>query len=542
MRTAPSSSSDGHRTIRIISVIAATCIALSCGTNYAYSAWGPQFASRLQLSATQANLIGNAGNIGMYAMGIPGGILIDSRGPRWGVIAGCISLACGYFPLRSAYISGPGSMGMPALCFFGLLTGMGSCTAFSASLKVCATNWPKHRGTATAFPLSAFGLSAFFYTAVASVLFPHDTAGYLGLLAGGTTAMVFLGMFFLQIIRQNSPYEAVPTDERPGVARRDSNRMRRTSTPTNKRNDDDDEIVEQGEQACLSSNSPRPVLSYGATGMASETSSLVSSPNTSLPGDIVDDPKPQGADGQHKSDITGFALLRSVKFYQLWILLALLCGTGLMTINNIGNNARSLWHHWDDSASLEFIQKRQLMHVSILSLASFAGRLGSGIGSDWLIHHHASRFWTLVVSACLFTIAQMVALGLEDPNHLYWLSGLTGLAYGALFGVYPALVADAFGPSGMGINWGAMTMAPVLSGNVFNLAYGTILDHHSHYEDREGSPERVCDEGRACYSSAYWITLLASVIAVGWSLWCIRQDKLQRMRELRDGKHRAHEG
>jgi hypothetical protein len=30
---------------------------LACGTNYAYSAWAPQFAEKLQLSATQSNLI-----------------------------------------------------------------------------------------------------------------------------------------------------------------------------------------------------------------------------------------------------------------------------------------------------------------------------------------------------------------------------------------------------------------------------------------------------------------------------------------------------
>ena len=131
-----------------------------------------------------------------------------------------------------------------------------------------------------------------------------------------------------------------------------------------------------------------------------------------------------------------------------------LCGVGLMTINNIGNNARSLWHHYDDSATHDFIQKRQLMHVSILSVCSFVGRLSSGIGSDFLLHHHCSRFWTLVVSATIFTIAQVVALSIENPNQLFWLSGLTGIAYGMLFGVYPALVADAFGTSGQGVNWG----------------------------------------------------------------------------------------
>ena len=218
-----------HRKTRIISVIAGTAIALSCGTNYAFSAWEPQFAKRLGLSATEANLIGNFGNIGMYAMGIPGGILIDSRGPRWGVFVGVVGLAVGYFPLHRAYDQGEKSMSLTALCFFSLMTGIASCTAFSAALKVCATNWPQHRGTATAFPLSAFGLSAFFWTTLSAFLFPDDTSGYLLLLAVGATFLVFVGMFFLRTVPPNTAYEAVPTDERPGSVRRESSRMRRLS-------------------------------------------------------------------------------------------------------------------------------------------------------------------------------------------------------------------------------------------------------------------------------------------------------------------------
>ncbi|KAK0919590.1 hypothetical protein LTR91_002445 [Friedmanniomyces endolithicus] len=513
-RTPPTPSAP-HRTLRIISVIAATGIALSCGTNYAYSAWAPQFAAHLHLSATQQNLIGNFGNIGMYAMGIPGGYLIDRRGPRWGVFAGVLALACGYFPLRAAYLAGPGGYGMPWLCLMGLMTGMGSCTAFSAAIKVCATNWPRHRGTATAFPLSAFGLSAFFYTTVSVLVFPDDTAGYLLLLACGTTVMVFVSMFFLQLVKASSPYEAVPTDERPDLGRRDSNRLRRAS----------DHERHGGR----------------SSGEIDETSSLVDSDATSTPGDLLE--RKSHPTHHPKPEVTGLALLHTPKFWQLFVMLGLLCGVGLMTINNIGNNARSLWHHYDDTASHDFIQQRQLLHVSILSLASFVGRLLSGIGSDWLIHHHASRFWTLVVSALAFCAAHVVALTLENPNNLFYLSGLTGLAYGALFGVYPALVADAFGPSGLGINWGAMTMAPVLSGNIFNLAYGRILDSHSHFQgDGKGGGEVRCEEGRACYGSAYWVTLGASVVGVGWSLWCIRLEKVGRMREARELGGREHEG
>lgn len=225
---ASASPEQSHHKARIVSVVAGTLIALACGTNYGFSAWAPSFAERLNLSATEINIIGNAGNLGMYAMGIPAGLLIDSRGPRWGVLLGCICLAAGYFPLHRAYEAAGNGYSVGLLCFFGFLTGVGSCSAFSASIKTCATNWPRHRGTATAFPLSGFGLSAFLFTFVSGFAFPDDTAGLLLLLAVGTFCMVFTGMLFLRILPAGSPYEAVPADERPGFSRNDSNPMRRT--------------------------------------------------------------------------------------------------------------------------------------------------------------------------------------------------------------------------------------------------------------------------------------------------------------------------
>jgi hypothetical protein len=46
-----------HLKRRYLAVVAATCVSLACGTNYGFSAWAPQFAKELQLSATQTNLI-----------------------------------------------------------------------------------------------------------------------------------------------------------------------------------------------------------------------------------------------------------------------------------------------------------------------------------------------------------------------------------------------------------------------------------------------------------------------------------------------------
>lgn len=115
------------------------------------------------------------------------------------------------------------------------------------------------------------------------------------------------------------------------------------------------------------------------------------------------------------------------------------------------------------------------------------------------------------------------------------MSGLTGLAYGALFGVYPALVVDAFGVHGFSLNWGYMTLSPVICGNLFNLFYGAIFDHHSVILP---DGDRECTQGLGCYSAAYWITLTASALGVLLSLWCVRQDHFKTELDVQD-EHQA---
>jgi MFS family permease len=182
----------------------------------------------MQLSATESNLIGTAGNLGMYASGIPLGYMVDKRGPHPGVLLGSLALGAGYFPIKKAYDAGPGSMGVPLLFFLSFLTGFGSCAAFQAAIKTSALNWPLHRGTATAFPLAAFGLSAFFFTALSGLVFGDDTSDYLLLLAGGTFVLTFVSLFFVSVPHADV-YHAISTSEdHPGRARRDSNPLHRT--------------------------------------------------------------------------------------------------------------------------------------------------------------------------------------------------------------------------------------------------------------------------------------------------------------------------
>lgn len=508
-------------TARVVSSIAATVISLACGSNYVYSAWGPQFAEKLKLSATESNLIGAAGNFGMYVMGIPVGIFVDNKGPRPAVIVGSFMLALGYFPLRQAYEAGEGSV--LAMCFHSFCTGFGGCSAFAAAIKTSALNWPHHRGTATAFPLAAFGLSAFFFSIFAQSFLKGNTGDFLLLLAVGTFCMTFIPFFVLRVVPHSS-YSSVSTND--GLSRVDSNPLMRTKSEERRyqrtlgpepgtsdfhygRNASSNVPSDSDAGACCST--PEPVVEAEV----SETSSLVSrSSNSSVQEDL--ERNNAHTDRSHRVDIRGLKMLVHSRFWFLFTLMGLLAGIGLMTINNIGNSVNALWHHYDDSVTDTFIQGRQAMHVSILSVASFVGRLLSGVGSDFLVKHlHASRTWCLTIAAVIFTIAQLFAVSITDPHFLMLVSSLSGLGYGFLFGVFPSIVAEGFGVHGLSTNWGCMTIAPIISGNIFNLFYGIVYDAHS-IVNPDG--ERECNLGLGCYRPAYFVTLVACIAAVVVSL------------------------
>ncbi|OHF03390.1 major facilitator superfamily transporter [Colletotrichum orchidophilum] len=539
-----------HRA-RLVASVAATVISLACGTNYVYSAWSPQFAERLKLSSTETNVIGLSANLGMYSLGVPVGMLVDHKGPRSAVIIGSVLLALGYFPFHIAYDRAAGPV--PLLCFFSYLSGLGGCLAFAASVKTSALNWPHHRGTATAFPLAAFGLSAFFFSTFGSIFFPGNTSAFLALLSIGTCGLTFLGFFFLRVyphaiyhnlpasdglsgpqqLRRTSSEEAKPN--RPGHGHRGtlvepgtSPKLANTTTTINSTADYEPVHPEYESSAPSREADEAQIEAVDADDYEpDETSSLVST-SSSMPGDVFVQSSVD-LDRSHRVDIRGWALLREVDFWQFFLIMGILTGIGLMTINNIGNDVKALWRHWDESVDEAYLITKQQMHVSILSIGSFAGRLLSGVGSDFIVKVlHGSRVWCLVASSLVFFVAQLMALHVTNPHLLGLVSGLSGIAYGFLFGVFPSIVAETFGIHGLSQNWGLMTLSPVVSGNVFNIFYGRIYDRHS-VVGPDG--ERVCHDGLDCYRAAYLMTLGACSIGLVLTLWVIRHQRVKWAKE-----------
>jgi MFS family permease len=417
--------------------------------------------------------------------------------------------------ISPAYEAGPGAYSIWILCLFSFFTGCGSCSAFTASIKVAALNYPDARGTATAFPLAAFGLSALFFAAV-SLALPHDTYSFLILLATGTVALPIVSLPFLNTHADTHEYSVIP-----GA---DNTRRGRRKSPA-----DESSALNSPVNALSRTTSPPPynVDSPDSPFLHTDPSQEREHDHaTSLDLDrsqILDDTSPPPT---QQLDIRGWQLVHLRRFWLIFALLGLLTGIGLMTINNIGNVTLALFLSEPSPPSHAFITRTQSMHVSILSFFSFCGRLTSGIGSDFLLRvlgpRKGTRFWMLVCSSALFIAAQYISIKLTNPHLLILISSITGLGYGMLFGVYPSIVAHNFGVAGLSQNWGTMTLAPVVSGNVFNILYGRIYDNHSVVDEDSG--DRECRLGRECYESAYMVTFVAAVAALGLSGYAVWRD------------------
>ncbi len=61
---------------------------------------------------------------------------------------------------------------------------------------------------------------------------------------------------------------------------------------------------------------------------------------------------------------------------------------------------------------------------------------------------------------------------------------------------------------------------------------GSVYDHHS-TSSPSGDTHRSCPDGVRCYRTAYWSTFLASVFALGVSLWGIRTERARKFLLLR---------
>ena len=204
-------------------------------------------------------------------------------------------------------------------------------------------------------------------------------------------------------------------------------------------------------------------------------------------------------------NITGLALLRNTDFLLLFTVIGLLSGSGLLLINNVGIMTRALWDYAEKQhknplestqlaamtgVTVELLKKKgrkmamqkvQALQVSCLSVGNATGRILIGFTSDVLVHmtrKSSHRTFLLLPIVLLAIVSQGLAAWpnvITTVHRLLFVSGITGLMYGFLFGLGPVLVFEWFGMSSFSQNWGWMSFAPVIVGNVYNIMFGRCV-------------------------------------------------------------------
>lgn len=156
--------------------------------------------------------------------------------------------------------------------------------------------------------------------------------------------MCFVGFFFLRVIPQPQSYHALPESDR---RQSQSTQLTRSISGDRKRHSRsfeeepgtqpiavDENISSNGGLARDSGSACE--ASYVHERAADETSSLISySSSASTPGDISSQKNGDEAavnSSSHHPDIRGFAMFPRTEFWQLFLLMGLLTGVGLMTI------------------------------------------------------------------------------------------------------------------------------------------------------------------------------------------------------------------
>ncbi|BGP39398.1 hypothetical protein JCM10449v2_003336 [Rhodotorula kratochvilovae] len=476
---------------------AATVVSLSCGLNYCYSAYAPQLAARLDLSSTQTNAVGAAGNLGVYLSSPLIGRVVDRKGPKPTLALAAVALTGGYLVIRAFYASGEDAdglfarLGVPGLILAELLTGIAGLSSAGNSV---ARSFKKRRAAALSVVLSGFGLSAFFYSTLSSlVLHPRSSAdvtqSFLLLLALGSLFSMTIGLLFVRPVLRESAA--------PLFAEHDA-----------------EEVPAEAEAALPEAEE---AVHAREVEVRTERTPLLRS---------------ESAKSVQERNIAGWALLRELDFYLIFLFNGLCAGVGLCYINNLGTVVRSLALAPPSFPTLppspSEIALLQSRLVSLLSLFNFLGRLLSGFASDTLLHSPRTRLprvFFLPLTAALFLLSQLLAFRTARTQALWAPTVLTGLAHGCLFGISGIIGLERFGMRSFSQTNGVLALAPAFFGQATNLLFGRIYDSHASPSPSASffaalaAPSKSCTLGRACYAPAFALTSCMALAALAVGTW-----------------------
>lgn len=406
---------------RVILLLSCTFAGLICGTLYLYSSYSPQFSQRLGYTASQSSQISIWGSIGM-GVGAPiSGILIDRKGYTLVSIIGFILLTSGYYIMKKQFDTEWANLSVSCACL--LVIGLGSSTINSVSLKCCAVSFPSIRGVATSLPLALFGLSALFYSVIASVFFPNDTSSFFGFI------MISIVLIFIACF--------------PSIYLADCEHQSKGST----------------------NNTPVSAQPQ----LPSTPKAHVKSPRTST------------------SEINIFTSFRFYQLFVITGMLAALGQMYIYSVGYIVKALIIKESGTSSSLSILIQQDQQfqvgILSIANFLGRIAAGVLGDIVSQSF----NKPRSLLLFIPAFGMTICQIISYNIDDCTELPLVSFMIGFFYGFIFCIMPIITGDIFGMNDFSFNWGIISMSPILPSYYFIKLFGKFYDGNSTLDETNGS-------------------------------------------------------
>lgn len=159
-------------------------------------------------------------------------------------------------------------------------------------------------------------------------------------------------------------------------------------------------------------------------------------------------------------DFTWREMIRTGTFLLLWMSFLLSASAGLMLIGHLANIA-AVQANWQAGFIL----------VVILALFNALGRITGGYLSDTLGRTNALFIVFLIQAVNMFMFGWYQGI----PSLMAG-SALAGLAYGAIFALFPAATADYFGLRNLGVNYGIVFTGFGVAGIAGPLMGGLVVD------------------------------------------------------------------
>ncbi|GAA6028126.1 hypothetical protein JCM8097_001882, partial [Rhodosporidiobolus ruineniae] len=472
---------------------------------FTFPLWSPNFVRIVHPSFSRLSIIASCAILGEYAVAAPFGSLADRRGPGAVSLVAAVLFAIGFGTLSWRYNVGVSKHGRGELAWSEewvilaaayFLVGCGTAASYFSAVIACTKSAPaRHSGLAIAIPCAVFGLSPLFLSALASFFTSSSQYGHSGELEAGRYLLSLAVLLGLVNLVGAFAIKALPWEDNLEKA-----------------------LVETIEPE----DSERFSSAVGDSAFA--ISSEAGTPGTATPNErtaLLPTSRPAPT---KEVDHSLRAFITTTSFWLLGGIVFLSTGPAEMYMASVSSILDSLLPPTVLASPAGALSLRK-NHVALLSVSNTVLRLAVGAASDWIAAPPASRtssggetralsswrrnirLW-MVGAACLLLASAYGwgATGLRKPAGLWVVTLATGIGYGTVFTLTPALVRARWGTESFGRNWGLLTWFSALGALLFTPLFGL-------FRDLAASSDGTCT-GPRCYRPIFVLSAASAATAV----------------------------